>query len=107
MCDFVLKFRRKVNDEILNHIPFKYDANLDFFYISVKDAITLHKSNFEDKQLAWQSFKYHSSTDIEAKYWKGYYYYHCEKIPEIQKLNKEERIKMALDLFKETADKGN
>jgi hypothetical protein len=74
--------------------------------LSVKDAITEHKSSKGDKQLAWQSFKYHSSTDIDAKYWLGYYYYH-EDISELQQIDKEERIKMAIDIFKETAERGN
>src|SRR4051794_19148209 len=74
--------------------------------LSVKDAINEHKSTKGDKQLAWQSFKYHSSADIEAKYWLGYYYYH-EEIPELQETSKEKRIRIAVDIFKETADKGN
>src|ERR1043166_5716137 len=56
--------------------------------LSVKDAVNEHKSSKGDKQLAWQSFKYHSSTDIEAKYWLGYYYYH-EEISELQSINKD------------------
>src|SRR5687767_15741835 len=63
---------------------------LNVTILSVKDAISEHKSNKGDKQLAWQSFKYHSSTDLEAKYWLGYYYYH-EEIPEFQETSKDER----------------
>src|SRR5437016_1421624 len=74
--------------------------------LSVEDAIREHKSNNGDKQLAWQSFKYHSSTNIEAKYWLGYYYYH-EEVIELKPIDKEERIKTAVGIFKETADKGN
>ncbi|RIA81537.1 kinase-like domain-containing protein [Glomus cerebriforme] len=75
---------------------------------SVEDAITLHKSPNGNKQSAWQSFKHHSSTNIEAKYWLGYYYYHHhEEIPDLKQISKEERIKIAINIFKETADKGN
>ena len=65
-----------------------------------------HKSNNRHKQLPWQSFKYHSSTNIDAKYWLGYYYYH-EEVIELKPINREERIKTAAGIFKETADKGN
>jgi len=76
--------------------------------LSIDDAIHIHKSKNGNKQLAWQSFKYHSSTNIEAKYWLGYYYFHHgEDIPELQQINKKERSRIALDIFKETADKGN
>jgi TPR repeat protein len=75
--------------------------------LSVDEAINVHKSTNGDKQLAWQSFKYHSPTNIEAKYWLGYYYYHDEEIPELQRINKDEKIKIAANIFKETADKGN
>jgi len=74
--------------------------------LSVEDAIREHKSNNGDKQLAWQSFKYHSSTNIEAKYWLGYYYYH-EEVIELKPINKEEKNRIAISIFKETADKGN
>src|SRR5437763_449189 len=73
---------------------------------SVEDAVREHKSPNGNKRLAWQSFSYHSETDIEAKYWLGYYYYH-EEIPELQRISKDDRIRIALDIFKETADKGN
>ncbi|CAB4388340.1 unnamed protein product [Rhizophagus irregularis] len=72
--------------------------------LSVDDAINEHKKG--NKQLAWQSFSYHSETDIESKYWLGYYYYH-EEIPELQRISKEGRISIAIEIFKETADKGN
>ncbi|CAG8541294.1 8523_t:CDS:2 [Rhizophagus irregularis] len=52
---------------------------------SVEEAVREHKSPNGNKRLAWQSFSYHSETDIEAKYWYGYYYYH-EEIPELQPL---------------------
>ncbi|GBC04289.1 hypothetical protein RclHR1_00560016 [Rhizophagus clarus] len=74
--------------------------------LSVVEAINVHKSKNGNKQLAWQSFKYHSSTDLEAKYWLGYYYYH-ESIPELQQIDKKERIRTAAEIFKETADRGN
>src|SRR4051812_33661744 len=77
------------------------------YYLSVDDAIKEHKSKDGNKQLAWQSFKHHSSTNIEAKYWMGYYYYHDEKIPELLQIDKEERIKIAVEIFKETADNDN
>src|ERR1043166_993062 len=73
--------------------------------LSVEDAIREHKSN-GNKQLAWQSFKHHSETNNEAKYWLGYYYYYAE-IPELQQMNQDDRHKIALDIFKETADLGN
>ncbi|CAB5217383.1 unnamed protein product [Rhizophagus irregularis] len=73
---------------------------------SVEEAVREHKSPNGNKRLAWQSFSYHSETDIEAKYWYGYYYYH-EEIPELQRISKEERIRIAINIFKETADKGN
>src|SRR5690242_15665840 len=40
-------------------------------FLSVEDAIREHKSN-GNKKLAWQSFKHHSETNSEAKYWLGY-----------------------------------
>ncbi|CAG8441233.1 14354_t:CDS:2 [Funneliformis caledonium] len=76
--------------------------------LPINDAIRTHKSKNGNKQLAWQSFKYHSSTNIEAKYWLGYYYYHHgEIIPELKQIDKKERIRMSIEIFKETADKGN
>ena len=75
--------------------------------LSVEDAVREHRSKDCDKQLVWQSFKHHSSTDIEAKYWLGYYYYHDREIPELRQIDKKERIKFAVEIFKETADKGN
>src|ERR1044072_4000509 len=75
--------------------------------LSVEDAIRTHKSKNGSSQLAWQSFKHHSSTNIEAKYWLGYYYYHDKEIPELQQIDKEERMKIAVEIFKETADKDN
>jgi len=74
--------------------------------LSVDEAIREHKSNNGDKQLAWKSFQYHSETDMVAKYWVGYYYYYGE-IPELQQVNQQERTKIALEIFKETADEGN
>ena len=76
--------------------------------LSVDGAIREHKSKDGKKQLAWDSFKYHFISNIEARYWVGHYYYHHgEDIPELQKISKEERTKIALDIFKETADKGH
>ncbi|CAG8731217.1 469_t:CDS:2, partial [Funneliformis mosseae] len=64
--------------------------------LSVNDAIREHKSNDGNRKIAWDSFKYHSSTNIEAKYWLGYYYYHHgEDIPELKQINTKERINMA------------
>ena len=58
--------------------------------------------------MAWNSFKFYSITNVEARYWVGYYYFHHgEEIPELQSINKEERIKNAVGIFKETADQGN
>ncbi|CAB4445502.1 unnamed protein product [Rhizophagus irregularis] len=79
----------------------------DFCTLSVDEAINVHRSTNGNKQLAWQSFKYHSPTNLEAKYWLGYYYYHEEKIPELQQINKDEKIRIAANIFKETANKGN
>jgi TPR repeat protein len=76
--------------------------------LPVNDAIKEHKLNNGDKQLAWNSFKFYSITNVEARYWVGYYLrYHGAEIPELQSLNEKERIKIAVDIFKETADKGN
>ena len=36
----------------------------------------------------------------------GYYYYH-EDVPELQDISKEEKVRIAVEIFKETADKGN
>ncbi|CAI2170324.1 14929_t:CDS:2 [Funneliformis geosporum] len=74
--------------------------------LSVEEAIQEHKSNNGNKQLAWQSFKHHSETNIDAKYWKGYYYFYGE-IPELQQMDQQERNRIALEIFRETADKGN
>jgi hypothetical protein len=74
----------------------------------VDDAIEEHKLKNGDKQLAWNSFKFYSITNVEARYWVGYYlYHHGAEIPELQSLNERERIKIAVDISKETADKGN
>ncbi|UZO15522.1 uncharacterized protein OCT59_006941 [Rhizophagus irregularis] len=78
--------------------------------LSVDDAIREHKAENGNKRLAWESFKYHSSTSLEAKYLLGYYYYHDfhdKEIPELQQIDKKVRNKAAAELFKETADKGN
>ncbi|GBC07600.1 hypothetical protein RclHR1_07560004 [Rhizophagus clarus] len=74
--------------------------------LTVEDAMRAHKSKNGNKQLAWQSFKYHSVTDIFAKYMVGYYYYH-EEVPELLRISKDERLRKAVEIFKETADKGN
>src|ERR1043165_7137180 len=72
--------------------------------LSVEEAIREHKSTDGKKQIAWDSFKYHSSTNIDAKYWLGYYYFHHgEDIPELQRINRKERIKTAVEIFRETA----
>ncbi|CAB4474333.1 uncharacterized protein OCT59_006882 [Rhizophagus irregularis] len=75
--------------------------------LSVDDAIREHKSKNGNKRLAWESFKHHSSTSLEAKYWLGYYYFHDKEIPELLQIDKRIRIKTAVEIFKETADKGN
>ncbi|CAI2167819.1 12882_t:CDS:2 [Funneliformis geosporum] len=91
-----------------NSRNYKTSSSVTINILSVNDAIREHKSNDGNRQLAWDSFKYHSSTNIEAKYWLGYYYYHHGKdIPELQSIREPERIKMAVDIFKETADRGN
>ncbi|CAG8458355.1 14899_t:CDS:2 [Funneliformis caledonium] len=59
-----------------------------FTILPVEDAIREHKSSNGSKLVAWNSFKFHSITNVEARYW-------------------EERVKNAIDIFKETADKGN
>src|SRR3954451_11677909 len=73
-------------------------ANLPYTTVkilTVDDAVRIHKSEKNgSKQLAWHSFKYHSSTDLEAKYWLGYYYYHDKEIFELQQINKEKRVKI-------------
>src|SRR6266542_3539927 len=75
---------------------------------SVEDAIREHRSNNGNKELAWNSFKFYSINNVEARYWVGYYYYHHgDDIPELRSINKEERNKKAINIFKETADKGN
>src|SRR4051794_29358983 len=61
-------------------------ANIIVKIFTVDDAIRIHKSENGSKQSAWQSFKYHSVTDIFAKYMVGYYYYH-EEVPELQKIS--------------------
>ena len=76
--------------------------------LSVEDAIQEHKTNNGDKQLAWNSFKFHSITNVEARYWIGCYFYdYGEIIPELQSIEKEERIKNAVDIFKEIANQGH
>ncbi|GBB84820.1 hypothetical protein RclHR1_01140009 [Rhizophagus clarus] len=75
--------------------------------LSVEDAIHEHKSKNGNKQLAWQSFKYHSINNDLAKYMVGYYYYHDDEISELQQISKEERIRIAVNIFEETANKGN
>ena len=76
--------------------------------LSINDAIREYHSNNGDKQLAWNSFKFYSITNVEARYWVGfYYYYHGEDIPELRSINKEEKVQNAINIFKETADKGN
>ena len=76
--------------------------------LSMDDAIREHQSKDGNKQIAWHSFKYHSGTNLEAKYWVGYYYYyHGEDIPELREIGEKERKKIAIDIFKETTEKGN
>jgi TPR repeat protein len=94
-------------DEIYSKKYLKSEASL-IKILNVDDAIRKHRSNDGDKQLAWNSFKFHSITNIEARYWVGYYYfYHGEDIPELQPIEKEERTRNAIDIFKKTANKGN
>ncbi|GES99722.1 kinase-like domain-containing protein [Rhizophagus clarus] len=83
------------------------NQNTTITFLSVDNAIRENKSMNGNKKLAWDSFKFHSLTNFEAKYWLGYYYYHDKEIPELQQIDKKERIKTALEIFKETADKGN
>jgi hypothetical protein len=100
ICLELYNLNRKFSNQ--NGLP----SSTNITILSVDEAIREHKSPNGNKRLAWQSFLYHSETDIEAKYWLGYYYRH-EEIPELQIINKEERIKTAANLFKETADRGN
>ncbi|PKB98820.1 hypothetical protein RhiirA5_430755 [Rhizophagus irregularis] len=46
-----------------------------------------------DDNPTWESFKHHSSTSLEAKYWLGYYCYHDKEIPKLQQINRRLRIK--------------
>ena len=99
-----------VSHDSFESLPVDNDAGLSYItikIITVEDAVRIHKSENGNKHLAWHSFKYHSSTNLEAKYWLGYYYYHDRDIPELQLISNEERIKIAVEIFKETADKGN
>jgi hypothetical protein len=95
------ELRAKISDICLElyKLNKKNTSSVTITIPSVEDAIREHKSPNGNKRLAWQSFLYHSETDIEAKYWLGYYYRH-EEIPELQIINKEERIKTAANLFK-------
>ncbi|CAB4488115.1 unnamed protein product [Rhizophagus irregularis] len=93
-------------DENLSSIDDNQSTMTSITILTVEDAIRAHKSKNGNKQLAWQSFKYHSVIDIYAKYMVGYYYYH-EEVPELQKISKDERVRIAVEIFKETADKGN
>ncbi|RIA79931.1 kinase-like domain-containing protein [Glomus cerebriforme] len=99
------------NSGILQYNNTKISTLNDYYrynkILSVDDAIREHKSKHGNKQLAWQSFKYHSINDNLAKYMVGYYYYHDDEILELQQINKDERIRIAVKIFEETADKGN
>ncbi|CAI2165226.1 7181_t:CDS:2 [Funneliformis geosporum] len=97
-----------VNNELNNEQTEKVSSFVIIKILSMDDAIREHCSKNGNKQVVWDSFKYHSMVNIEARYWVGYYYYyHGEDIPELQNISKDERIKIAIDIFKETADKGN
>ena len=37
----------------------------------------------------------------------GYYYYHDDEVPELQQIDKKERIRIAVNIFEEAADNGN
>ncbi|CAB4488117.1 kinase-like domain-containing protein [Rhizophagus irregularis DAOM 181602=DAOM 197198] len=63
------------------------------FFRSFDDALREHKSKNSNRRLAWESFKHHSSTSLEAKYWLGYYCYHDKEIPKLQQINRRLRIK--------------
>ncbi|CAB4433514.1 unnamed protein product [Rhizophagus irregularis] len=79
-------------DENLSSIDDNQSTMTSFFTITiltVEDAVRAHKSKNGNKQLAWQSFKYHSVIDIYAN------------------ICKDERVRIAVEIFKETADKGN
>jgi hypothetical protein len=67
---------------------------LNIKILSVEDAIREYKARNGDKQLAWNSFKFHSITNVEARYWIGYYYHHGEIIPELQSIKKKKELKL-------------
>ncbi|CAB5215438.1 unnamed protein product [Rhizophagus irregularis] len=106
ICRDFYNLSNKIHSDSLQNNTVLSTSN-DFCTLSVDEAINVHRSTNGNKQLALQSFKYHSPTNLEAKYWLGYYYYHEEKIPELQQINKAEKIRIAANIFKETADKGN
>ncbi|CAI2164743.1 7887_t:CDS:2 [Funneliformis geosporum] len=94
-----------INNQIATTVSSSITINI---LATVDDAIREHKSNNGNKLVAWNSFKYHSITNVEARYWVGYYYfYHGDDIHELQPISEKERIKYAIEIFKETADKGN
>ncbi|CAI2164741.1 7886_t:CDS:2 [Funneliformis geosporum] len=98
----------KENISTNNNQSARFSSPITFTILPVEDAIREHKSSNGNKLVAWNSFKFHSVTNVEARYWVGYYYfYHGEDIPELRPITKEERTKNAVDIFKETADKGN
>jgi len=47
--------------------------SLTITILTVESAIREHKSKNGNKQLAWENFKHHSMTNLEAKHWLGYY----------------------------------
>src|SRR6266498_1943691 len=104
-----IKVSTSNENSLVSNDPIETVSSFEIIKIlSVDDAIREHKSGNGRKQVVWDSFKYHSMSNIEARFWVGYYYYyHGEDIPELQNISKDERIKIAIDIFKETADKGN
>ncbi|CAG8496632.1 12997_t:CDS:2 [Acaulospora colombiana] len=84
-------------------------TDFDICTMSVREAISEHKKKNGDKLKAWKAFSRHAEFgDTLARYWKGYYLYYdlCPIEDPSNQRSKQERVRQAVELFKEAAGTG-
>ncbi|CAG8716822.1 17216_t:CDS:2, partial [Acaulospora morrowiae] len=77
--------------------------------MSVREAIAEHKKKDGDKLKAWKAFSQHAEFgDMLARYWKGYYLYYdlCPIEDPSDQNSRKERLRQAVEFFKEAAGTG-
>ncbi|RIA88661.1 kinase-like domain-containing protein [Glomus cerebriforme] len=85
------------NDETINFME-------EFNYMTIEQAVELHKNNTEEKATLYKCFDAYAKMDNpRAKYWKAYYI--TKGWSDIK--SQEEQQKLSAELFKEAADYGD